>query len=424
MRILLLTHYFEPEEGAPQRRWRALLERFVAAGNEVDVICPPPHYPGGRMEASLSPEAGRWGVTTTEYGVRVHRTSYLWHDGRIALRSLDHLWVAFAAVRAAQVRVAFGRLRPDVIIATAPGLPTLLAGNLLSRTLRVPLVAEMRDAWPDLVSHTPGFQRQQGALGRVKHAVHERVTELQRRAAHVVTTTEAFAAVLGERGMRGTSVIRNGTQVERYSALPRRVNDHEELRVLYMGTIGRSQGLDVLIRAAAKLRDEGRPVAVRIIGAGADVQRLRSLNSALGEVVDLLPSVPGSQVADHYMWADTCVVSLRDWEPFKWTVPSKLYELLAAGRHISGIVAGESAALIERTRSGDVIAPGDIDALAALWTRLAQDRSALEIGPDGRRWALQHVDYDVLARHYLTLLEDVVERTPRTKPDRRRMRRG
>src|SRR5690625_6218265 len=48
MRILLLTHYYAPEFGAPQRRWSALVQRFIASGHQVTVAAPVPHYPGGR----------------------------------------------------------------------------------------------------------------------------------------------------------------------------------------------------------------------------------------------------------------------------------------------------------------------------------------------------------------------------------------
>lgn len=408
MRILLLTHYFEPEDGAPQRRWRALAERLIARGHEIDVICPPPHYPEGRMQRSHFHSARKWKSYTTEYGARVHRVSYLRHDGRIVLRSVDHLWVAFASVRMAHALVGMRRIRPDVIVATAPGLPTLLAGNLLSRTLKIPLVAEMRDAWPDLVSYTPGLTRQAGTAGRIKHIVHERVTALQRQASHIVTTTDNFASVLRARGMKHTTVIRNGTRVDRYASLPERLDHHQALRVLYMGTVGRSQGLDVLLRAAAIARDLGRPVELLIVGAGADAARLRRLNAELGDVARILPSVAAAEVYRHYVWADTCVVSLRDWEPFSWTVPSKLYELMAAGRHISGVVAGEAAELIVRTRSGDVVGPGDVEGLARLWWDLSADRSRLNIGPTARAWARANVDYDTLASRYQRLLHQVV----------------
>ena len=40
MKILVLTHYYEPEIGAPQRRWSAMVSRWQQAGHQVTVYCP------------------------------------------------------------------------------------------------------------------------------------------------------------------------------------------------------------------------------------------------------------------------------------------------------------------------------------------------------------------------------------------------
>lgn len=416
MRVLLLTHYFEPENGAPQRRWSAIIERWVADGHEVDVIAPPPHYPDGRSTRTHR-ELASGSHQVGPHGGRVHRVSYLPHNGRIFRRTLDHAWVAIASARRARALSQKSALAPDVVVATAPAIPTLIAGRAVARRLAVPLVVEMRDAWPDLVSHTPGLGPR-GLLGALKRALHVWITDVQRGADVVVTTTERFAAILEERGISRPTVIRNGTDPERYAPIGPASHEHPELRVLYMGTVGRSQGLDLLVRAAARLRDRGVPIEVRIIGAGADARRLAALNAALGSPVDLRAAVPGPEVFEHYQWADTCVVSLRDWKPFAWTVPSKLYELLATGKHVTAIVAGEAADLVRETGSGSLVAPGDLDQLVRLWDALARDRSRLETSDRGRQWAKENVSYDAIATRYLELLEAASARHGRARRSR------
>lgn len=404
MRILLLTHYFEPENGAPQRRWRALLERFSAAGHEVHVVAPIPHYPDGKrlegFDRSIRPGVDE----VTEYGAVVHRVSYLEHDGTMLRRAVDHAWVAGASVARAWTRRA-DEAAPDVVIATAPAIPTVAAGLALARRYRAPLVVEMRDAWPDLVSHTPGLKGGSRAKQQAKLLLHRAITVAQRRADLVVTTTTSFAELLRDRGLHDVVAIRNGTVPERYAQIGPVVHDHAELRVLYMGTVGRSQGLDTVISAAALLRKRGVAASVRIIGSGIDHARLRRLNALLDEPVDLRSSVPGGEVIEHYRWADTCIVSLRDWAPFSLTVPSKLYELMATGKHVTAILQGEAAAIVHATGGGDVVPPGDAEALADTWERLAADRTALDVGADARAWVREHASYDSIARQYLDELE-------------------
>lgn len=413
MRILLLTHYFAPEQGAPQRRWAALIREFQDAGHEVEVFAPPPHHPSGKRPAEYGRtlKAGR--KMRDESGALVHRVAWLCHRGDIVTRTLDHLVSSLASYRAASRRI---RQRngfvPDVIIATAPAVPTLIAGRMLGRRFGIPLVVEMRDAWPDLVTYTPGLVSGSGPVAWIKRRVHAAVTALQRSGATVVVTTESFAEVLRERGIREVHVIRNGTNPDQFELVPARGDDHRELRVLYMGTIGRSQGLELVVRAVAELKRLGVPIHARIVGAGYERRALMRLNDELGFPVEFLSTVPPNEVLEHYTWADSTIVSLRDWEPFAWTIPSKLYELLSSGRHITGILRGESAEILREARAGHVVAPGSAEELVDLWRALSLDRSRLAITEHGRHWAREQVAYSSLAEHYLRVLRQVVSEGP------------
>lgn len=424
MRILLITHYYAPEYGAPQRRWGMLTRAFVAAGHRVTVLAPTPHYPSGRPTLAHARRYAPGTVQRGPGGETVVRTAFLPHHGDIFTRTVDHATSAGSSVLRAAVRFHAREHRPDVIIATAPAMESLLAGRILAGLWRVPLVAEMRDAWPDLVTHvgpvaaaahtarrTPGLRRAavRAVISAVKRQAHESVSNWQRGADRVVTTTARFAAILADRGVHSPVVVRNGTDLDRVVwRRPHPVDDHPELRVLYLGTMGRSQGLEVAVEAAARLRRMGVSVRVRLVGHGVAAPRLKELARQLEAPVEVLPRVPYSQVGQHYDWADTVLVSLRPWEPFAWTVPSKLYELLATGRHISALLAGEAADVVREAGAGDLVPPGDDVALATLWKELAEDRSRLDIGPGGRAWAGQHAHDPILARRYLELLEGVV----------------
>ncbi len=408
MHILLLSHYFQPENVAPQRRWDELASRFIDAGHRVTVICPPPHYPSGRVRREHRRAYRPGSSATTAYGARVIRSLYLPHGSDIGTRTADHL-VAAAHASWLAWRTLRGPRRPDVIIATAPGIPSLLAGRFLARRARVPLISEMRDAWPDLVTFTPGLLAGRGPLAWIKRFVHGRITRWQRDAARVVVTTSRFADVLASRGVADPVVIRNGSVLATFDSIPSRAPSRD-LHVLYMGNMGRSQGLDTVVRAAATLVAEGLPLRVRFVGHGAERAALRRLNAQLGSPIEILDEVAPSEVFGHYAWADSLVVSLRDWEPFEWTVPSKLYESLATGKHVTGLLAGEAAEVVTASDGGDVVAPGDRQGLEALWRALLDDRERLRVRASGRTWIQEHASYDRLASDYLTVLGEALAR--------------
>ncbi|MGP9614008.1 glycosyltransferase family 4 protein [Brachybacterium sp. AOP42-B2-9] len=427
MRLLLLTHYYAPEFGAPQRRWSALVSRFVAAGHRVTVAAPVPHYPAGRPTCAERRSHRVGAVERGRHGEVVLRTAYLPHRADILSRTADHLIAAADALRRLRRRFARPGTRPDVIIATAPAIPTLMVGRALSALWQVPLVVEMRDAWPDLVTHvgpagsldpeaahaarrSASRRALSWAVALVKGRVHQQVTSWQSGARAVVTTTGRFADVLRERGVEPVRVLRNGTDL---ASVPRQRDhlpgDHPELRCLYLGNMGRSQGLDTVVRAAAALRREGVDVQVRMVGHGVEAPALAALAEELDAPVEVIARIPHREVAAQYAWADTVIVSLRDWEPFAWTVPSKLYEILATGRHITALLDGEAADVVREAGAGDVLPPEDVQALTALWRELSADRSRAAVRASGRDWVASHADDDLLARRYLEILHRVIE---------------
>ncbi|MGP9539374.1 glycosyltransferase family 4 protein [Brachybacterium sp. AOP43-C2-M15] len=427
MRLLLLTHYYAPEFGAPQRRWSALVQRFLAAGHRVTVAAPVPHYPAGRPTPTQRRSHRVGAVETGRHGETVLRTAYLPHRADIGSRTADHLVAAADSWRRLRRRFRRPGTRPDVIIATAPAIPTLMLGRLLSVLWDVPLVVEMRDAWPDLVTHVGpvGALRPEQVhsarrrisrrvlawtVALVKGEVHHQVTSWQSGARGVVTTTGRFAQVLRERGVEPVQVVRNGTDLSLVPAQRDHVaDDHPELRCLYLGNMGRSQGLDTVVQAAAALRREGVEVQVRMVGHGVEADSLAALAEELDAPVEVIPRIPHREVGRQYAWADTVIVSLRDWAPFAWTVPSKLYEMLATGRHITALLDGEAADVVREAEAGDVLAPEDLEALTRLWRQLAADRSRTEVRASGRAWVAEHADDDVLARRYLEILHRVTQ---------------
>ena len=125
MRILLLTHYWAPEVGAPQRRWNRLAEALISRGHELAVLAPAPHYPGGRLlPGGAAHVAGS--IRRDVTGAMVHRTIFRPYSSGVCGRGTDQMVAAADSVRLGVARFRGGN-RPDVILGSVPGLPTLPA---------------------------------------------------------------------------------------------------------------------------------------------------------------------------------------------------------------------------------------------------------------------------------------------------------
>ncbi|WP_159793750.1 glycosyltransferase family 4 protein [Puerhibacterium puerhi] len=419
-RVLLVTHYYHPERGAPQRRWDALVPRLADAGIEVSVLAPPPHYPHGTLLAG-APASRPGSVTRGRHGERVVRVRYREHSQRLLSRTADQAVAAASSVVQGLRRFGSRAHRPDVVVGTVPGIPSMFAAWVLARLLRARFVVEMRDAWPDLIAPSGIFRSARSPRSRLRVAatavVHRVLSRLQARADAVVTTTEAFAQVLRERGVERVAVVRNGTAFAPLECTPVPAAERRArpFRAVYAGTIGRAQGLEAVVRAAKRVADAGQPIEVRLVGVGAEVPALQALVDLLDAPVTIEPPVPFDRVRDLYAWADTLVVSLRDWLPLQWTVPSKLYEVMASGVHVTACVAGEAADIVTDVGAGIVVPPGDADALAAAWRELAASPEPVVGDPAAAQWVAENADDDSLADRYARLLSRLATRPTKVR---------
>ncbi|WP_164743149.1 glycosyltransferase family 4 protein [Brevibacterium aurantiacum] len=417
MKILLLSHYYWPEVGAPQRRWTTLVSHFISRGHRVVVAAPHPHYPHTRRDEFFSSQVGRLSTRVDaklggtwengELGERILRVPYL-HSGSSMARQLLDQGVASAGAVNAIIGKMRGPHTPDVVISTTPALPFLFAGDIVARALHVPHIAEVRDVWPDLISDLSLVTNAVGRyLPRVATTYLEKkvfpglLTVVQRRASAVVVTTESFRYLLERRGIQA-EVVRSGVARSEIDQAPHKGAGYgTDTKLLYVGTVGRSQDLATVIAAASRVPG----VRLRVVGDGTDKLNLQTLAGTLGAPVEFFEQITGRALAEHWEWADAGLVSLGDVPAHSFTVPSKLYSLMARRVPILGVVAGEAAEIISENKAGVVARPGDVDSIVTAMQALVQGVESPNAA--GHRWVVDHACVDVMGAEYDRILEQV-----------------
>jgi hypothetical protein len=403
MRILLVTHYFPPETGAPQARLSALARTWAADGDPVTVLTGMPNHPTGVIQAGY-----RHAIRRREKrdGYRVLRTwLYATPNEGVARKTLGHL--SFLATS-----VLFGPAgtgRADVVVVSSPTFFSIGAAWVLARIKRARLIVEVRDLWPAIFTE----------LGVLTSRPVIRLLERLELAAYaaadqVVVVSEGFRDNLIGRGVPPGKVhtIRNGVSLDQFdpAAGPDpAVRAHlgaapGECLVLYAGTHGISHGLPAVAAAAARLGDQ--PVHFAFVGEGADKPKLaRSITELGARNATMRPGVPHQDVPELLAAADICLVPLRDVPLFATFIPSKMFEYLAAGKAVVGSVSGEAAQIL-REAGAVVVPPEDDVALARAIAELAADPERRRaMGQAGRRYAERACDRVALARQYRKVLD-------------------
>ncbi len=403
MKILIVSQYWFPENGVPQRRWQWLSQILTEAGHDVVVIAPPPHYQRkvtfrdwARRKHSLTPLLSK-GAS----GESIYRSAFLPEGQSLISRVFNQAFVAFGMIWVA-IRSSRDLRDIDVVIGTVPALPTAAVAATVARLFDAPYLIDLRDAWPDLLEEATNWNRDLG-----KRSLHEKVlsqgplqamlwlarnviNRVLERAQGIFVTSEFLREQLLQQlgsGRRDVTTIRNVFPPE--TPLVRdgwRAPQGGRINVLYAGTLGRAQNLGNAITAANLVAERGIEINLRLVGAGVARKTLSGLIAESRAHISIEDRRDADALGDCYQWADTALVHLTDWEPLSRAVPSKTYELMELGIHISGVVAGETAEIIERLGAGDVVEPESPSALADLWCALAMNPDRLIVSGDGASW--------------------------------------
>jgi glycosyltransferase involved in cell wall biosynthesis len=182
---------------------------------------------------------------------------------------------------------------------------------------------------------------------------------------------------------------------------------HAQGRTLvgYAGSHGLPNALDVLVDAAAQLRDE--PFTFVMVGDGHEKARLAERALALGlSHVHWMAPIAKSQVPALLAGLDIAYIGWQRTPIYRFGIaPNKLMDYMLAGCVVlHSVEAGNDP--VAESGCGMSVAPESPDAVADGLRRLAAVPLAQRraMGQRGREHVLAHHTYPVLARHFLEAL--------------------
>ena len=409
MRIVFFSHYFPPEGNAPASRTYEHCLRWSQAGHQVTVITCAPNVPSGVVYEGYRNRL--WPQRENVDGIDVVRVwTYLAANAGGAKRILNFLSYGWTSLLA----FVFFCRRPDIVLATSPQFFCGWAGVIASWLKWRPFVLEIRDIWPESIT-TVGAMRKGVAIRFLE--VLERC--MYRSANHIVTVGEGYKKKILEKVDVGPriSVITNGVDLKQFSPQDRSAEFLRQWQLenrfvcSYVGTIGMAHGMDVVLRAARLLRDQGRnDIRFCLIGDGAQREPLMRAASAQGldPWICFTGRLDKSEIARALASSDCLLVHLKKCELFESVIPSKIFEAMAMSRPIIMGVRGESADIVRQAGCGIDMEPENEQELVAAVCRLCDDREFYRsLCQNGRAFVSLHYTRDAFAAEYLNLIQRV-----------------
>jgi len=393
MRVIFLTQYFPPETGAPQNRLFATAQALQRHGAEVTVLTAMPNYPDMRIQ-----EAYRGSFHRKEElgGMLVHRVWLFVSTGRgIFARLLNYFSFVFTSL----VVGLFKLKRSDILLVESPPLFLGITAMLLARAKGAKLVFNVSDLWPESAVQ----------LGLVTNRTMIRLStwlemRCYRRAALITGQTQGIVANISSRcPSKEVLWVPNGVDFSAIASADEvpasDVRIHlgigpDDLVFAYAGILGHAQGLEVVLHAAAALR-ERNDIHFLLLGDGPEKAMLQALKADLDPIrVHFVDRMPRQELLGLMRSIDGVVVPLRKNDLFKGAIPSKIFEALALGKPLLLGVEGEAKELfITQGESGIAFEPESAKALAEAAIQYADNRSLVRAhGSNGQRYVREHFD--------------------------------
>jgi colanic acid biosynthesis glycosyl transferase WcaI len=180
--------------------------------------------------------------------------------------------------------------------------------------------------------------------------------------------------------------------------------------VLYSGNIALTQGLETVIKAAARLKHIPE-IAFVIVGEGSALGQLREYCHAYNAYnVRLRPFEPREKLPELLSAADVGLV-VQKREVTAFNLPSKIPVLLASGCAIVASVpaTGTAKEAVERSGGGVVVPPENPEALANAILELYKNPNRVkDLGHNGRQYAEDFFSCDQAIQQYESLFYRVV----------------
>jgi len=394
MRILIHGINFRPELVGIGKYTGELADWLAQRGHEVRVVTVPPFNPEGRVHSDYSSwryrrESSRKGETGD---VTVYRCPLWVSRNPSAVRRILHL--ASFALSGLPVMLAQIFWRPSLVFVVEPTLLCVPAALMTAKLSGGCSWLHIQDFEVD-AGFAVGMLRS-SAMRSVIGWVEKRLLSACDR---VSTISAKMVARLSEEDVPSSRSVLFPNWVDTEKVFPMGESSplraelaisHETVVALYSGSMGRKQGLEILVQAAERLA-ENRTIQFVFCGDGSYRETLAERSVGLPNV-RWIPLQPAERLNDLLNLADIHLLPQGS-EVADLVMPSKLTGMLASGRPVIATAAEDTQLGLAIKDRGIRVDTFDVQGFVASIVRLASDPELRNrLGQNGRRFAETTLD--------------------------------
>lgn len=381
----------------------------LARSYSVSVLC------GHADDSSLDKKDNRFHIHSNVDIFRCKGTNL--NNSRAVAKFVNYVSNSFSMFLSALIRI---KRKDLVVVVTNP--PLLIYTIGLACWLRgAKCVLLIYDVYPDALVAT-GLIQETSILNRVLSWFTQ--TLYRHVAAIIVIGRDMEKLVLRKIPGRSTRVdlITNCANTNYINPLPRNQNALlirlgliDKFVIQYSGNIGLTHGIESLFLVAHKLVCDSA-YHFLFIGSGAKKEWLEKQIKLNGlKNITVLPKQPHEDLCETLNGCDVSIISLSPGMA-GISVPSRLYNVMAAGKPIIAVTDGDSelASVVNEEMIGWVVPPNDEEQVVAT-IRVAKSNTDLlhKMGIRARNAAERKYSFEKIMNSYRGLIDDLEKQTNR-----------
>ena len=284
---------------------------------------------------------------------------------------------------------------------------------------KCPVVYNAQDLFPDTLSGT-GLAKKGGLLWKIGSWV-ARVT-FNNTDKIIAISEDIKRTLVEEKGIPADKVVVVYNWVDSDAVVPIAKEENplfeefglnrEKFHVVYAGNLGNAQNINIVVDAAARLRDNEN-VEFVVFGSGGLESDIRARIETEGlKNLRLLPLQPVERVKYVYSLGDVCLVSCKEGLGGS-AMPSKTWSILSCGRPVlANFDEGELQMILTKNQLGVFTKAGDLEGFVEAISQLAAEpEKCAEMGARGRQFILDNLTKDAGTRKYAEVLRSVCKKT-------------
>ncbi len=402
MHILYIHQHFATPAGSTGTRSYEFARRWVKAGHKVTLIAGHYDIGGLQVDKALYQKQTIEGINVVVVGTKYsNKQSHL----RRITSFLSFCFLSiYAGLRTKGV---------DVIYASSTPLTVGIPAMVIKWARHIPFVFEVRDQWPEIPIE----------LGIITNRFLIKILlwlekTIYKNCSSIVALSpgqaDGIRAVLTEE--KPIMVIPNSCDTDVFrpdidgSAIRQRRGWGEKLVLLHTGAMGKVNGLNFVIDAAERLKEQSDIMFV-LIGDGKQKPFLESRVKELGLTnVEILSSVPKQELPEFYAAADMGLVIIGNFPIIKHNSANKFFDSLSAGKPVLLNYSGWQTKILEDNEAGLGCHLCNLDEFVEKVLYLNSHRKQIkQMGQNARQVAIKEFNRDNLAKQALAAISSIAK---------------